>query len=155
MYEEDLQTLIKKLNKYLWLQDQYKLDNIYSVDNNDGLIYLGKASSIYKDLTPIPWDYRTYKLAGIPYDVFTSCIQIVRWINNKIFTKSLHDMMKGFYEPLTLNVRLRIAVNRILRIEGLSEEQKEEWLAHLHNLFYTRTRALFHYYDEHILKLPF
>ena len=52
---------------------------------------------------------------------------VCRWINNKLFTSSLNQLLND-RNPLrtTELVRLRIATNLIFKLDFLTKEEKEE-----------------------------
>lgn len=146
--------LVNELNKQLPKEYQFVLTMIHSTPpKEDGtyiLEFLGWTNDIQKD-------YKVYPVNL--YHLYNRHIQmrnVCRWINNKLFTSSLNQLLND-RNPLrtTELVRLRIATNLIFKLDFLTKEEKEEWMQHLHILYYNRHKAMSDYYLQRIAQLPF
>lgn len=139
----------KRLSIIYWL----KLDDIMSTPTAYSTpVFLGHTESISNDYTVYPIN----KLKSDYYLSNPKHKKIVKWINEKIFTAEINQLMKD-RQPLieTSLVRLRIAVNLIDKLDSLKKEEKDEWILHLQNLFHQRHLALSKFYLYEIVKLPF
>lgn len=108
--------LVNELNKQLPKEYQFVLTMIHSTPpKEDGtyiLEFLGWANDIQKD-------YKVYPVNL--YHLYNRHIQmrnVCRWINNKLFTSSLNQLLND-RNPLrtTELVRLRIATNLIFKLD--------------------------------------
>lgn len=112
---------------------------------------LGYASSIKYDCCCVPEHLRIPILSSIHN------LKTVYWINKKYEELLKHLLLNHKKDYQTNLVRLRIAAcmathNNIL---GLTNEEKEEWRAHIVKIFYDRNLVIMNYYLEEIEKLPF
>lgn len=145
--------VVDGINKRLPIIYWLKLDNIMSTPTAYSTpVFLGHAESILNDYTVYPIN----KLKSDYYLANPKHKKIVKWINEKIFTAEINQLMKN-RQPLieTSLVRLRIAVNLIDKLDSLKKEEKDEWILHLQNLFHQRHLALSNFYLYEIVKLPF
>lgn len=146
-----LSELIEKLNYQLSVEYWFKLDPIYSIDNEQGNIFLGHAESILNDMNVFPWSLLHFRL-----DKFKECKKILWWINEKIFTYELTLLCKEKkVDTITAFVRIRIAQNMIHKLDVLTEEEKEEWANLVKIVFYERLRVMINYYLTDVEGLPF
>lgn len=146
-----LSELIEKLNCQLSVEYWFKLDPIYSIDNEQGNIFLGRAESILNDMNVFPWSLLYFRL-----DKFKECKKILWWINEKIFTYELTLLCKEKkVDTITAFVRIRIAQNMIHKLDVLTEEEKEEWANLVKIIFYERLRVMINYYLTDVEGLPF
>ena len=146
-----LSELIEKLNYQLPIEYWFTLDPIYSIDNEQGNIFLGRAESILNDMHVFPWNLLYFKL-----DKFKECKKILWWINEKIFTYELTLLCEEKkVDTITAFVRIRIVQNMIRKLDILTEEEKEEWANLIKIVFYERLRVMINYYLTFIEKLPF
>lgn len=146
-----LSELVEKLNYQLPVEHWFKLDPIYSIDNEQGNIFLGRAESILNDMNIFPWNLLHFKL-----DKFKECKKILWWINEKIFTYELTLLCnEKKVDTITAFVRIRIAQNMIHKLDILTEDEKEEWANLIKIIFYERLRVMINYYLTEIEKLPF
>lgn len=146
-----LSELVEKLNCQLSVEHWFKLDPIYSIDNEQGNIFLGRAESILNDMNIFPWNLLHFRL-----DKFKECKKILWWINEKIFTYELTLLCnKKKVDTITAFVRIRIAQNMIHKLNILTEDEKEEWANLIKIIFYERLRVMINYYLTDIEKLPF
>lgn len=146
-----LSELIEKLNYQLPIEYWFILDPIYSIDNEQGNIFLGRAESILNDMHVFPWNLLHFKL-----DRFKECKKILWWINEKIFTYELTLLCEEKkVDTITAFVRIRIVQNMIRKLDILTEEEKEEWANLIKIVFYERLRVMINYYLTFIEKLPF
>lgn len=146
-----LSELIEKLNYQLPVEHWFKLDPIYSIDNEQGNIFLGRAESILNDMNVFPWNLLHFRL-----DKFKECKKILWWINEKIFTYELTLLCnEKKVDTITAFVRIRIAQNMIHKLDILTKEEKEEWANLVKIVFYERLRVMISYYLTDIEGLPF
>ena len=146
-----LSELIEKLNCQLPVEHWFKLDPIYSIDNEQGNIFLGRAESILNDMNVFPWNLLHFRL-----DKFKECKKILWWINEKIFTYELTLLCnEKKVDTITAFVRIRIAQNMIHKLNILTEDEKEEWANLIKIIFYERLRVMINYYLTDVEKLPF
>lgn len=146
-----LSELIQILNRNIKPQYWFKLDPIYSVDNNEGLIYLGRAESILQDITHFPFNLylRDDYLKYLKYK------KLIFWINDKIFSSVLDSLLKGKVCIYTNHVRLRIAKNMIFNNTMLTKDEKIKWCEQLDSTFHNRMYAILEYYWKEVEGLPF
>ena len=150
----DLIDLVKELNKQLAPEYQFVLTMIHSTppkeDGTHVLEFLGWANDILKDYKIYP--VNLYHLHNRHVQMQNVC----RWINNKLFMSSLNQLL-NHRSPLSTTelVRLRIATNLIFKLDFLTKEEKEEWMQHLHILYYNRRKAMTNYYLQKIVQIPF
>ena len=152
----DFIELVEKLNEHLDEKAKFHLDLIHNsnpvkTDKLEHFSYIGKAPSILNDHAIIPQHL-------IP-KICSNTVNrgVVKWINRKIFTTILNDLLNNNLTELkTRFVRLRIggcmAVNVTIL---LTDEEKEEWRNQINQIFYERTRVINDYYLDEIIKLPF
>lgn len=151
----DFIELVEKLNEHLNEKNKFHLDLVHNSNPTSEKIphikYVGKAPSILHDHAIVPQHLLT--------KVYSNCINrgIVEWINRKIFTTILIDLLNDDLTSLkTRFVRLRIggcmAVNVAIL---LTNEEKEEWRNQINQIFYERTKVINDYYLDEIIKLPF
>lgn len=146
-----LSELVEQLNCQLSVEHWFKLDPIYSIDNEQGNIFLGRAESILNDMNVFPWNLLHFRL-----DKFKECKKILWWINEKIFTYELTLLCnEKKVDTITAFVRIRIAQNMIHKLNILTEDEKEEWANLIKIIFYERLRVMINYYLTDIEKLPF
>lgn len=146
-----LSELVEQLNCQLPVEHWFKLDPIYSIDNEQGNIFLGRAESILNDMNVFPWNLLHFRL-----DKFKECKKILWWINEKIFTYELTLLCnEKKVDTITAFVRIRIAQNMIHKLNILTEDEKEEWANLIKIIFYERLRVMINYYLTDVEKLPF
>lgn len=146
-----LSQLIETLNRDIKPQFWFKLDPIYSVDNNKGLVYLGRAESILKDITHFPFNLYLQD----DYLKYIKCKKIVFWINDKLFSFMLESLIKKNVCTYTSHVRLRIAKNMIFNNTDLTKDEKIKWAVTLDLVYHNRQKSIMEYYWKEIEKLPF
>lgn len=145
--------LVAKLNQELPIQFKFKLDMIHSscakVRTGNNIEFLGYADSISKDISIVPEDLIIFVSTN------PQASNIVRWINEKIFTSMLNQTLAGMNTIYTTEfVRLRIAANLIEKLE-LNAEQKTEWIFQLNSVYYERKKVISEYYLKEIVEIPF
>ena len=146
-----LSELVEILNINIKPQYRFKLDPIYTIDNDKGLVFLGNAESIFKDITPFPFNIYYHE----NYLKYLENKKLIFWINNKIFSQLLNDLLyKQNVFNLTYDVRLRIAINNIDKT-NLTKEEKIKWNEQLIELYHNRLQSCFNYYYDKIIQLPF
>ena len=147
-----LSQLIEILNRDIKPQFWFKLDPIYSVDNNEGLVYLGRAESILKDITHFPFNLYLRD----DYLKYLKCKKIIFWINDKLFLFMLESIItKKEINTFTNHVRLRIAKNMIFNNTDLTKDEKIKWSMTLSLVYHNRQKTIVEYYWREIEKLPF
>lgn len=146
-----LSQLIEILNRDIKPQFWFKLDPIYSVDNNEGLVYLGRAESILKDITHFPFNLYLQD----DYLKYMKYKKIVFWINDRLFSFMLESLIKEKVYISTNHVRLRIAKNMIFNNTDLTKDEKIKWGVTLDLVYHNRQKAIVEYYWKEIEKLPF
>lgn len=152
----DFIELVEKLNEHLDEKSKFHLDLVHSsnpvkIDKLEHFKYIGKAPSILYDHAIIP----SHLITKICSNKINR--DVVKWINRKIFTTILNDLLnENLTELKTRFVRLRIggcmAVNVTIL---LTNEEKEEWRNQINQVFYERTRVIYEYHLDEIVKLPF
>lgn len=144
--------VVNGINKRLPINYWYKQDLIWSTPYTELIKLLGHTDSIINDNSVYPMN----RLKSDYYLSNPKHKKLVNWINDKIFTSEINQLMKD-RQPLTFTslVRLRIAVNMIIKLDSLKEEEKEEWIQHLQNIFHERHLAISKFYLEDIVQLPF
>lgn len=152
-HELEFKELINNLNDYLEEPYKFQLDKLYSTPRfkGDTMFFIKYQDSIIKDKTIVP--------KGLTDKILKSNFNqdIVKWINRKIFTIILEDLLeRKFTEFKTKVVRLRIASN--LAVNNailLTKDEKIKWEDHIKNVFYNRNLAISNYYSQVICELPF
>lgn len=151
----DFIDLVEKLNEHLNEKNKFHLDLVHNNNPTSEKIphikYVGKAPSILHDHAIVP-QHLLIKIYSNPVNR-----GIVEWINRRIFTTILIDLLNNNLTNLkTRFVRLRIggcmAVNVAIL---LTNEEKEEWRNQINQIFYERTKVINDYYLDEIIKLPF
>lgn len=145
--------LVTKLNEELPVQFKFKLDMIHSscanVKIGNHIEFLGYAESISKDISIVPEDLIIFVCTN------PQASNIIRWINEKIFTSMLNQTLAGMNTMCSTEfVRLRIALNLIDKLD-ISSEQKQEWMFQLNSVYYERKKVIFEYYLREIVEIPF
>ena len=114
--EEIIKELNKKLEgKYKFHFDMHHIPKIKGIDEQSALpqyIFIGYRNSIINDSACM---MSINSIGPIEHKNLLQMNKIVKWINEKIFTYSIHLLAKGKYESVTESVRLRIADNLIMK----------------------------------------
>lgn len=146
--------LVNILNRQLEPQFKFQLDIITSTPANPSQIgeFLGFANSIIHDTNIIPKWY-DFQLKTV--EEVKRASNIIHWINAKLFTNMLNQLIKNRYPLETTSfVRLRIAVNLIEKL-NIPQSRKIEWIEHLQKCYRSRHYVITKYYDKEIVKIPF
>lgn len=152
---ETIKSLVEKLNKQLENEFKFNLDPIretLAIENGTKVSsFLGFSNSIYNDFSVIPINFTQ----NCSNEVKTKITVIIHWINTKLFTSMLTQLIKNMC-PLytTEEVRLRIATNLIMKL-NLPKNKKLEWIQHLQILYRIRRNKIEKYYEKEIAQLPF
>ena len=148
-----MKNLVEKLNNELSKDFKIHFDMIHSTEakckENAHIRFLGYADSINKDIATVPHDIITKVSTN------KKLINILYYINKKIFTAMLNYLTLKKRLPSFTLVRLRIAVNLIEKEDELTKEEKDEWVMQLQNTYHERKRVMTNYYLTEIEMLPF
>lgn len=155
-----MEEIIKELNeklegKYKFHFDMHHILKIKGIDEQSALpqyIFIGYRNSIINDSACM---MSINSIGPIEHKNLLQMNKIVKWINEKIFTYSIHLLAKGKYESVTESVRLRIADNLIMKQDYLRKEDKLEWAGLVKDVYYNRKREMLNYYFTKIEEIPF
>lgn len=156
----DFITLVTELNKDLDYRYRFELDMVHqtppSLDYRGTLDFICYAPSIKQDSNSMPTNF-TWGMSnwGLISPEEEHCIRLKEWINVKLFTFMLNNLLKGKSDTVTEYVRLRIAIHMIEKLNFLKKWDQIKWEKHLITLYYARRKVIFNFYYNVILELPF
>lgn len=144
--------LIKKLNTSLSKDCIFRLDLVHStpIRNNgtEAIRFVGYVESIVHDYSWIP-------KFSLTWEDKQKVLEVVRYVNKKLFTEMLYLVLNGKLECYTEFVRKRIVYNMIFKLDCLSTQQKEEWNYTFNKVYHKRKTAIYDYYIKEVIQLPF
>lgn len=125
----------------------YPIPNSIVVERSESRVVFNYFELRYSDERIIPERLKEAKI----YDVRIRLIEA--WIAENVFYYMYEHADK--LDVKTTDVRIRIAINQINKIPGLSKDTKLYWIEWLCELYKARMKARMDYYLKHIVKLPF
>lgn len=147
--------LIRFLNKDLKTEYKFNINPIYSthaiVKEGVNVEFLGYTKSISKDIHIVP----SHLIPKIVLNKNTYAL--LQWINIKLFETALNQLIRQnkLFKTSAEGVRMRIAVNMILKQSILTKEEQEEWIMQLQTVYYERKRVIDNFYFKEIEGIPF
>lgn len=136
----------EKLNKLLRNPNHWFTPDTIQHGNNTILF-----TTVYNDMNVIPTKW---------YENGLACKKDVQneasWLNKNVFQLMIDNLIwKNKTDSSTELVKLRIFVNKIQKSESLTDDDKLDWENWVKDLYWTRKTAVFDYYLDDIIGLPF